>query len=152
MPMRSLAPAVRLALGGSLAVFGLALASASSAPTASQSAPAPAQSSALVGTDTCLTCHESQRARGTAHGRAFNMRTPAATSHAYESCHGPGKEHVDGGGDTTKIANPRKLAPQRRCDGLSGFKGRIIGTRDRTEAQNGARAALTAGKTKLEAR
>jgi Acetokinase family len=46
--MRSLAPAVRLALVGSLAVFGLALASASSAPSAGQSAPAPAQSSAFV--------------------------------------------------------------------------------------------------------
>jgi hypothetical protein len=39
-----------------------------------------------------------------------------------------------------------------RSDGLSGFKGRIIGTRARTEAQNGTRAALTAVKTKLEAR
>jgi hypothetical protein len=74
MLMRLPASAVRLALGGSPVVFGLALASASG-PASSQSAPAPPPSSAFVGTDTGLTCHESQRDRGTAHGRAFNDRT-----------------------------------------------------------------------------
>jgi hypothetical protein len=39
-----------------------------------------------------------------------------------------------------------------RSDGLSGFRGRIIGARARGEAQNGMRAALTAVKTKLEYR
>jgi hypothetical protein len=39
-----------------------------------------------------------------------------------------------------------------RSDGLSGFKGRIIGGRARSEAQNGARSALIAVKTKLESR
>ena len=39
-----------------------------------------------------------------------------------------------------------------RSDGLSGVRGRIIGARTRTEAQNGTRAALTAVKTELEAR
>jgi hypothetical protein len=39
-----------------------------------------------------------------------------------------------------------------RSDGLSGFKGRIIGARVRSEVQNGTRAALTAVKTKLESR
>ena len=39
-----------------------------------------------------------------------------------------------------------------RSDGLSGFSGRIIGARVRSEVQDGTRAALTAVKTKLEAR
>jgi hypothetical protein len=39
-----------------------------------------------------------------------------------------------------------------RSDGLSGFRGRIIGARVRSEVRNGTRAALTAVKAKLEAR
>jgi DmsE family decaheme c-type cytochrome len=64
-----------------------------------------------VGEDTCLTCHEDQKYSGTAHGLKTNARTPAAT-HGCESCHGPGKAHVDAGGDATKIVRPAALKPQ----------------------------------------
>src|SRR5262245_37549494 len=49
-----------------------------------------------VGSDTCTTCHsdKEQTLKGTPHGEAHNPRTPAAT-HGCESCHGPGKAHVD---------------------------------------------------------
>ena len=39
-----------------------------------------------------------------------------------------------------------------RSDGLSGFTGRIIGGRVRSEVQEGTRAALAAIKTKLESK
>ncbi len=61
-----------------------------------------------VGEDTCLTCHEAQAYKGTLHALKSNPRTPAAT-HGCESCHGPGKGHVDGSGDKTKIINPKKV-------------------------------------------
>lgn len=62
----------------------------------------------LVGDATCLGCHETHGYGGTAHGRTDNPRTPAAAQ-GCETCHGPGKGHVDGGGDTTKIKNPGSL-------------------------------------------
>jgi len=64
-----------------------------------------------VGEDTCLTCHEGQKYDGTAHSLKTNSRTPAAT-HGCESCHGPGKAHVYGSGDTSKIIRLKAISPQ----------------------------------------
>ena len=49
-----------------------------------------------VGEDTCVTCHEAEgkSIRHTLHGKAENPRTPEA-AHGCETCHGPGKAHVD---------------------------------------------------------
>ena len=49
-----------------------------------------------AGSDTCLTCHTDQgdTLKGTAHAKAKNPRSPAATQ-GCESCHGPGQAHVD---------------------------------------------------------
>lgn len=49
-----------------------------------------------VGAETCATCHEEVAA-------AFKSTPHAASSKGCEGCHGPGKAHVDGGGDKTKI-------------------------------------------------
>jgi DmsE family decaheme c-type cytochrome len=87
----------------------------SSAPAAAgQSAagttPAPQAAGDYVGEDTCVTCHDKSY-KGTLHAFAANPRTPAAT-HGCESCHGPGKAHVDAGGGPVGIINPAKLSPQ----------------------------------------
>jgi DmsE family decaheme c-type cytochrome len=66
-----------------------------------------------AGDTTCLTCHQDKE-RGyhaSAHGRAWDERTPAATTHGCETCHGPGKAHADAGGDKTKIRLFTALAP-----------------------------------------
>ena len=55
--------------------------------------PQPPPSNEYVGDDTCTTCH-TQTLKGTKHGVAADPRTPAA-QHGCESCHGPGKAHVD---------------------------------------------------------
>src|SRR6476469_1191876 len=70
-----------------------------------------------VGEETCLTCHEDQKKgyHGSPHGRAANPRSPMATK-GCESCHGPGQAHVDGGGDKTKIVNPKNLSPREAGD------------------------------------
>jgi len=64
----------------------------------------------FVGADTCATCHEE-----VAKGFASNPHTKMALMHGSngmtcENCHGPGSEHVAGGGDVTKIFNPAKAS------------------------------------------
>jgi DmsE family decaheme c-type cytochrome len=63
-----------------------------------------------AGQDTCLTCHEAQNYKGTAHALTSNSRTPAST-HGCESCHGPGRAHAESGGDTTKIVKISAQSP-----------------------------------------
>ena len=82
------------------------------APKAKAAQATLAQDPALyVGETTCLTCHETQKYNGTPHSLKSDSRTPAAT-HGCESCHGPGKAHVDAGGDATKIVRLAALKPQ----------------------------------------
>ena len=93
-----------VSFGAAVAIGALSLVSLSAA--AGQN---PAPSSAdYVGESTCLSCHPTQSYKGTAHAVAANAKTPAAT-HGCESCHGPGRSHVDGGGDTASIKNPGSL-------------------------------------------
>ena len=79
--------------------------SAGQPPTATSREASPAPANGFVGDDTCATCHESE-AKGlhqTLHGKAQNVKTPAAkTNQSCESCPGPGQVHVDTG-DKTKI-------------------------------------------------
>lgn len=73
----------------------------------------PAAAGEYVGDSTCLTCHQNieKGYHATAHGRAWDERTPAATTHGCETCHGPGKAHADAGGDKTKIRVFTALSP-----------------------------------------
>ena len=91
-PLRKLKPAALTACAITLAliVFGSAPVTATG-----QDAPAahPAQAG-YVGSDTCLTCHDTQNLHGTAHGNARIPGSPAADK-GCESCHGPGQQHVD---------------------------------------------------------
>ena len=65
-----------------------------------------------VGSDTCATCHQQ-----VAKGFADNAHTKIALMHGKagvtcEGCHGPGKAHVEAGGDVTKIFDPAKASPK----------------------------------------
>jgi DmsE family decaheme c-type cytochrome len=59
-----------------------------------------------VGSDTCTTCHEEEGKRfgKTPMGRAFAHPHTADEKLGCESCHGPGKAHVEAGGTKETIA------------------------------------------------
>ncbi len=66
-----------------------------------------------VSNDTCARCHAN-----IAGPFANNPHSKLALEHGgngvtCQSCHGPGKAHVDGGGDVTKIIRFEKLTPQQ---------------------------------------
>jgi DmsE family decaheme c-type cytochrome len=70
----------------------------------------PADPSLYVGEEACQTCHEDMPTRGfiKKYESSPHFATTLDTKrgpewHGCEACHGPGKEHVEGGGDKTKI-------------------------------------------------
>ena len=77
-------------------------------PVGAKSSQAAATPGDYVGQETCATCHD-EVAKGfssNAHSKLAEMH--GKTGVTCEGCHGPGKAHVDGGGDITKIFNPAK--------------------------------------------
>lgn len=86
-------------------VLGLPFASRAQQPAAPAPAAAAPGSDNYVGAETCKGCHEEafQRFSRTRMGRLFlhQARTPGEAN-ACETCHGPGKAHVDGGGGKGK--------------------------------------------------
>ena len=82
--------------------------SANSPPSVSDDATAPAagaKAEDYVGSETCKGCHEEKFAyfSKTKHARVANLPDWKGKMQGCESCHGPGKAHVEGGGDKTKI-------------------------------------------------
>jgi DmsE family decaheme c-type cytochrome len=75
--------------------------------------------SQYVGSDTCKTCHEDmyKSFEKTPHWKT-NFLPGGAAKHGCEACHGPGKAHVDGGGDVSKIFTFQGVSPaqiSQRC-------------------------------------
>jgi DmsE family decaheme c-type cytochrome len=96
----------------SLAEGVLAPPASSPGPTPAAEGQPPAAGGDYVGEAKCLECHEDsgKAYHDSAHARARNPRTPAAAQ-SCETCHGPGKQHVETDGEGP-IANPLKLKPR----------------------------------------
>lgn len=95
-------------IGASLPARGLSGPAPDATKQAVQTPPAESQ---FVGAETCAACHDE-----VAKGFASNPHNQLIKQHekggvTCESCHGPGKAHVDGGGDKTKIFNPATAKP-----------------------------------------
>ena len=77
-------------------------------PTKQENAKASTSSTAngdYVGSDTCVTCHQDQerRFKNTIMGRIMAHPRNSAEAHGCESCHGPGRAHVEAGGGKDTI-------------------------------------------------
>lgn len=71
------------------------------------------QEGQYAGIDQCAACHEETVAkfRESIHGKkGFEMRS----SHACETCHGPGKAHVDAGGGKGSMKNPASMTQEEK--------------------------------------
>jgi DmsE family decaheme c-type cytochrome len=60
-------------------------------------------SSGFVGSETCATCHADESKKFASNPHSKLALTHGGNGVSCEGCHGPGKAHVDGGGDPTKI-------------------------------------------------
>ena len=71
-----------------------------------------------VGSETCKACHEAQHDSfmKTAHAK-LQKAGWKAEQQGCESCHGPGKAHVEGGGDKTKIRTFANESPKQISEG-----------------------------------
>jgi DmsE family decaheme c-type cytochrome len=77
-------------------------------------------SSQYVGSDTCKTCHEDiyKNFETTPHWKTTLGKRKGPEWEGCEACHGPGAEHVAGGGDKSKIFTFQNVAPKQitsRC-------------------------------------
>lgn len=107
------------------ATMALVIGGAGRARAADQKAPPAAavpqaDASQYVGSDMCASCHESL-AKGfelTPHWKTTYDTHRGAAYQGCEGCHGPGKAHVDGGGDKSKIfvfTGAKATDINRRC-------------------------------------
>jgi DmsE family decaheme c-type cytochrome len=71
--------------------------------------------SEYIGAETCATCHTAEAKNFDSNAHAKLALQHGGKGVTCESCHGPGKAHVESGGDKTKILN-LAMAPAKKVD------------------------------------
>ena len=133
----------RLSLAVAVATFSIAgLASAQVVTKDQVAKPAHEPTSQYVGADTCKTCHEDlfNGLQKTRHWDTFLKTKEGAEAHSCETCHGPGAEHVNSGGDKTKIFAFKDQAPEvisKRCLSCHALKAEHANFERSAHATNG---------------
>jgi DmsE family decaheme c-type cytochrome len=99
----------RIKLHPAAAIFSiLTLAVALAVPLAARDTKKAQQpdTSKYVGSETCKACHEEvfKKFEATPHWKTMLDTKGGPAKQGCESCHGPGGDHVEGGGDKTKIS------------------------------------------------
>ena len=89
---------------------------------AQQQAVATSTENKYAGAEECKTCHEEiyQRFDKSPHWKTLLNERVGPTKQGCEACHGPGREHIDAGGDKTKIFSFKtasSAAVNERCLG-----------------------------------
>ena len=108
VPERASALRVFLLLLSAVMMCATAMAAPAKGEKPAASETKTADSGQFVGSETCATCHEevAKKFANNAHTKIAEMHGKSGVT--CEGCHGAGKAHVDGGGDTSKIFNPAK--------------------------------------------
>ncbi len=78
----------------------------------------PSDPALYVGADTCKTCHQPEAAsyEHGAHWRTETGKHKGPQWQGCEGCHGPGKAHVESGGDATKIIRFTQLSAKQSSE------------------------------------
>ena len=110
-------PGFRLLVTALLAVATTQLqasdkAAAAKAPANAQSAAQQAPSGDYAGSEACATCHADEVKNFPSNPHAKRAQEHGAKGATCESCHGPGKAHIDSGGDVSKIFSFTKATPK----------------------------------------
>jgi len=109
----------RLLVGGALfaslsglGIVGRVHAGSSDKPQVAAAAKA-STASDFVGSETCATCHADEAKKFPENPHWKLALTHGGNGVTCEGCHGPGKAHVDGGGDATKIFRFEKASAKQ---------------------------------------
>jgi len=107
----------------------------------------PSDPNLYVGSEVCKTCHEDMPAKdfykhfeGSPHFATTLDSKKGPQWQGCEACHGPGKEHVDGGGDKTKIFTFKGTSAQQisaRCLDCHQYGGEHANYGRSAHLQNG---------------
>lgn len=106
-----------ISAAGLLLWFAMSAAPAGVSGAAIISGTAPSQDD-YVGSETCSACHEPQAKgfEGTKHSKLHNIEAWKGKVVGCESCHGPGRLHVEGNGDKTKIISFKQMDPKASAE------------------------------------
>ena len=133
----------RLSLAVGVATFFMTGLASTQVTTKGQVAkPAHEATSQYVGADACKTCHEDlfNGLQKTRHWNSFLKTKEGPEAHSCETCHGPGAEHVNSGGDKTKIFAFKDQAPEvisKRCLSCHALKPEHANFERSAHATNG---------------